>query len=140
MNAKLMASLLALGATSLVAGSAEGFAPVGSIRKELHFAKAAYVKDRFEPSKQVLHLVLSDALVPSKALFDGARLFELTNSSGIQVVEFDFSGDGAKWFLSMKGMPGTRSMNESPNPFPYQIKGSVMQGKIQSQSEALSQE
>ena len=113
---------------------------VGSVRKELHFAKAAYVKDRFEHSKQVLHLVLSDAAIPSKALFDGARLFALTSSSDIQVVEFDFSKDGVNWFLSVKGLPGTRSMNASPNPFPYEIKGSVMQGKIQSKSEALSED
>jgi hypothetical protein len=140
MNAKLVASMLVLGSVSLIAGSAEGFLQIGSIRKDLHFAKAAYVKDRFEPSKQVLHLVLSDAPVPSKALFDGARLFALTSGSEIQVVEFDFSGDGVKWFFSTKGVPGSRSMNQSPNPFPYEIKGSVVQGKIQSKSEALSQD
>ncbi len=139
MNPKLVVSMLALGSASLIAGSAEGSLQVGSIRKELHFAKAAYVKDRFEPSKQVLHLVLSDAPVPSKALFDGARLFAITSSSEIQVVEFDFSDDGVKWFFSTKGLPGTRSMNASPNPFPYEIKGGVMQGKIQSKSEALSE-
>jgi hypothetical protein len=140
MNVKVMVSLLALGSTSMIAGTAEGFIQIGSIRKELHFAKAAYTKDRFEPSKQVLHVVLSDTPVPSKALFDGGRLFALTSRSEIQVVEFDFSGDSVKWFLSMKGMPGTRSMNQSPNPFPYEIKGSTLKGKIQSKSEALSED
>src|SRR5271154_6124744 len=115
--------MLAVGSAPLLAGSAEGFIQVGSIRKELHFAKAARVKDRFEPSKQVLHLVLSDVPVPSKALFDGARLFAITSRSDIQVVELDFSEDGVKWFFSMKGVPGTRSMSASPNPFPYEITG-----------------
>ncbi len=82
--------------------------------------------------------MLSDAPVPSKALFDGARLFAITRSSDIQVVEFDFSEGGVKWFFSAKGMPGSRSMNASPNPFPYEITGNVMHGKIQSKSEALS--
>jgi hypothetical protein len=138
MNAKLMASVLVLGSTSMMAGSADGFIQIGSIRKELHFAKAAYTKDRFEPSKQVLHVLLSDAPVPSKALFDGGRLFALTSGSEIQVVEFDFSEEGVKWFVSAKGMPGSRSMNASPNPFPYEIKGGILHGKVQSKSEALS--
>ena len=140
MTSKQIVSMLALGSTSLLAGSAEGFIQIGSVRKEFHFAKAAHVKDRFEPSKQVLHLVLSDAPIPSKALFDGARLFAITRSSDIQAVEFDFSEGGVKWFFSAKGMPGSRSMNASPNPFPYEITGNVMHGKIQSKSEALSDE
>ena len=135
-----MVFTLALGSPSLFAGSAEGFIRVGSIRKELHFAKAAHMKDRFEPSKQVLHLVLSDAPVPSKALFDGSRLFAITSRSDIQVVELDFSEDGVKWFFSVKGMSGSRSMSSSPNPFPYEVAGGVMHGKIQSKSEALSED
>jgi hypothetical protein len=139
-NSKHIVALLALGGTSLIAGSAEGFIQIGSIRKELKFAKAARVADRFDPSKQVLHLVLSDAPVPSKALFNGMRLFAITSTSDVQVVEFDFSENGVKWFFSAKGMPGTRSMNQSPNPFPYEMKGSVMHGKIQSKSEALAED
>jgi hypothetical protein len=135
-----MLFVLALGSPALLAGSAEGFIQVGSIRKELHFAKAARVKDRFEPAKQVLHLVLSDVAVPSKAIFDGARLFAITSRSDIQVIELDFSEDGVKWFFSVKGMPGSRSMSASPNPFPYQIVGGVMHGKIQTKSEALSED
>jgi hypothetical protein len=135
-----LVSLLALGGTALLGGTAEGFIQMGSIRKELHFAKAARVKDRFDKSKQVLHLVLSDAEIPSKALFDGMRLFAITSRSDVQVVEFDFSDDGVNWFLSMKGMPGTRSNNASPNPFPYQVTGNTMRGKIQSKSEAISQD
>lgn len=130
--------MLALGSTSLIAGSAEGFIQIGPVRKEFHFAKAAYVNDRFDPSKQVLHLVLSDAPVPSKALFNGSRLFALTSSTEIQVVEFDFEEKGVKWFFSAKGLPGSRSLSASPNPFPYEITSGVMHGKVQSKSEALS--
>lgn len=140
MNSKLAVSLLALSATSLVAGTAQGFIQIGPARKELRFAKAAYVKDRFDPTKQVLHVVLSDAEIPSKALFDGARLFALTSSTDIQVVEFDFADDAVKWFLSARSMPGSRSMNQSPNPFPYEIKGTAMHGKIEAKEEAMSAE
>jgi hypothetical protein len=132
--------MMALGSAPLFAGSADGFIQIGTIRKELRFAKAAHVKDRFDPTKQVLHLILSDAPVPSKALFDGGRLFALISSTDIQVVEFDFVENGVKWFLSAKGMPGSRSMSASPNPFPYEMKGNVMHGKIESKSEALSED
>jgi hypothetical protein len=130
--------MLALGSTALTAGTAEGFIQIGTVRKELHFAKAAHVKDRFDPTRQVLHVVLSDTPIPSKALFDGGRLFALTSRTDIQVVEFDFSENAVKWFFSSKGMPGSRSMNASPNPFPFEVKGTAMHGKIESKSEAMS--
>lgn len=98
MNAKLVVSLLALGATSLVAGSAEGFLQVGPIRKEVHFAKAAYVKDRFEPSKQVLHLVLSDVPVPSKALFDGLPMIQQMQRKNVKIRKaVDTDTESALW-------------------------------------------
>jgi hypothetical protein len=125
-----------LASVSLMGESAEGYIKIGSVRKELRYASAARVPDRFDHSKQVLHLVLSDGPVPVNAVFDGLRLFSITSRAGIQAVEFDFSEkvDDVHWFFSAVGEMGTMSMSQSPNPFPYKITGDVMKGKIEATS------
>lgn len=115
---------------------AEGFLKVGNVRKELRHARAAIVADRFDKAKQVLHVVFSDAPLPTKAVFDGLELFSLTNATGIQVVEFDFSPEGGvNWYFRVKGLTGTMSMNQSPNPFPFDRKGDIISGKIQAKGD-----
>jgi hypothetical protein len=77
--------------------------------------------DRFDPSKQVLSVLLSDAPLPSRALFDGLYLYVYKHARKIQVVEFDFTPDGVKWFFDPKGGAGSMSMSRSPNPFSYEV-------------------
>ncbi len=91
--------------------------------------------DRFDKSKQVLMVLLSDAPLPPRALFDGLYLFAYKHSRNIQVVEFDFTPNGVKWFFDPKGGEGSMSMSRSPNPFHYEVSGNVIKGKIEAKSE-----
>jgi hypothetical protein len=122
-----------------MAGPTEGYLKTGDARAELRYAKAAHRPDRFDPSKQVLSVLLSDAPLPSRALFDGLYLYAYKHARNIQVVEFDFTPDGVKWFFDPKGAPGSMSMSRSPNPFPYEVSGNVIQGKIEGKSEPNTQ-
>jgi hypothetical protein len=131
-------SLVALAVCFASAQTADGYIKIGSDRRELRYARAARVADDLDKSKQMLHLILSEAEIPSSALFDGGKLFEIRIAKANQVVELNFRDEGVTWFLTGKEMPGTLSLNRSPNPFPYEVSGDRVKGKVSAKSEEAS--
>jgi hypothetical protein len=128
---------LAAFAVCFAAGqSAEGYIKIGSDRRELRYARAARVADDLDKSKQMLHLILSEAEIPSKALFDRGELLGIKYSKTNQIVEFNFHDNAVNWFLMSKEMEGggTLSRSESPNPFPYEVSGDRVKGKVEVKS------
>jgi hypothetical protein len=136
---RLIPFVLAAG-TIATAQTAEGYIKIGSNRRELRHARAAQVTDDLHKSKQMIHLILSEAEIPSKALFDRGELLSIKYAKTNQIVEFNFHEDGVNWFLMSKEMEGggTLSMSHSPNPFPYEIAGGMVKGKIEAHSEGAS--
>ena len=115
--------------------TAEGFIRIGSDRRELHHARAARIQDDLDKSKQMIHLVISESPIPEKALFDDMKLFDVRQEKTNQIVELNFREDSVNWFLAGKEMEGTRSLSQSPNPFPYEISGGSIKGRIEARSD-----
>ena len=130
--------LAAVAASVTTAQTADGYIKVGSDQRNLRFARAAQIPDDLDKSKQMIHLVLSEAEIPSKALFDDMKLFDIRQAKVNQIVELNFRDNSVNWFLTGKGMEGTRSMSQSPNPFPYQILAGAIKGKIEAHGDAGS--
>ena len=128
-------ALALLFASLACAQTADGFIRIGADRRELRHARATHVPDDFDKSKQVIRLVLSEAPIPAKALFDSMALSAICSQKTNQIVEFDFHDGGVNWFLTGKEMEGTRSLSQSPNPFPYEITNGTIQGKIEAKSD-----
>jgi hypothetical protein len=124
----------------LTAQTADGYIKTGADRRELHFARAARVTDDLDKTKQMLHLILSEAEISSKALFDRGELLGIKYQKKNQIVEFNFHEDGVNWFLMSKEMEGggTLSLSRSPNPFPFEISGDTVKGKVEDHGEASS--
>ena len=83
----------------------------------------------------MIHLVISESPIPEKALFDDMKLFDVRQEKTNQIVELNFREGSVNWFLAGKGMDGTRSLSQSPNPFPYEIAGGSIKGKIEARSD-----
>ncbi len=130
MHHRNIALLLTLAAQLANAQTVEGFIIIGNDRRELHHARAT----RTDGGKTI-HLVLSEAPLPERALFDDIKLFDVRSAQTNQVVELNLNEKSVNWFLSGKDMEGTRSMSQSPNPFPYAIANETVKGKVEAKGD-----
>jgi hypothetical protein len=92
-------------------------------------------------TKKMFHLVLSEAPLPRLALFDFSYMGVAFLDSN-QIVELNFDdkphptfGDGVSWSIKRKLPESAIGLGASPNPFPFEINGNVMKGKIESKGD-----
>lgn len=121
---------VAWGLHAQVPGKAEGQLTVNGKAHNLRYAAAVRVPDGSDKTKLNLRVVLSEDPMLPEMLFDEGGLFRLSIDGKLHGVQMDFYEGGVNWMLLSRDYSGSFSGSQSPNPFPYQVKGDRVDGSM----------